>query len=171
VGVNVFVAGSLSRGNEFSIFSTSVCTPFLAFPGGAEGVAIGLFTVLKGDPCASSRLVYTSAIILPHQKNMRIVKQMKLSGNVELAVVVALVGLIAFMPRLLSPFVSSPIGKAVAFGLVAYLWKQHNELVALLLTAALLKAAPAYEGVDSTLKKPEEKKMASMPEPEKEKYM
>lgn len=70
---------------------------------------------------------------------------MKLTGNVELAVVALLVGLISFMPSMLSPFVSSQVGKAVAFGLVAWLWKQHNELVALLLAVALLKAAPAYE--------------------------
>jgi hypothetical protein len=33
------------------------------------------------------------------------------------------------------------------------IWKQHNELVALLLAVALVKAAPAYEGVNETLKK------------------
>jgi hypothetical protein len=70
---------------------------------------------------------------------------MKLTGTVELAVVAALVGLISFMPTMLSALVSSPIGKAVAFGFVAYLWKQHNELVALLLAVALVKACPAYE--------------------------
>lgn len=70
---------------------------------------------------------------------------MKLAGNVELAVVAALVGLIAFAPSALSSVVSSQVGKAVAFGLVAWLWKQHNELVALLLAVALIKAAPAYE--------------------------
>jgi uncharacterized membrane protein YfbV (UPF0208 family) len=80
---------------------------------------------------------------------------MKLAGNVELAVVAALVGLIAFMPKMLSVLVSSPVGKALAFGLVAWLWKQHNELVALMLAVALVKAAPGYEGVDSTLKKEE----------------
>jgi len=71
--------------------------------------------------------------------------QMKLAGNVELAVVAALVGLISFMPTMLSALVSSPVGKAVAFGFVAFLWKQHNELVALLLAVALVKACPAYE--------------------------
>ena len=76
---------------------------------------------------------------------------MKLAGNVELAVVALLVGLIAFMPKMLSVVVSSPVGKAVAFGFVAYLWKQHNELVALLLAVALVKAAPSYEGADTTL--------------------
>jgi hypothetical protein len=70
---------------------------------------------------------------------------MKLTGTAELAVVAALVGLISFMPMMLSALVSSPIGKAVAFGFVAYLWKQHNELVALLLAVALVKACPAYE--------------------------
>ena len=70
---------------------------------------------------------------------------MKLTGTAELAVVAALVGLISFMPSMLSALVSSPIGKAVAFGFVAYLWKQHNELVALLLAIALVKACPAYE--------------------------
>jgi hypothetical protein len=70
---------------------------------------------------------------------------MKLTGTTELVVVAALVGLISFMPSLLSFLVSSPVGKAVAFGFVAYLWKQHNELVALLLAVALLKACPAYE--------------------------
>lgn len=70
---------------------------------------------------------------------------MKLTGTAELAVVAALVGLISFMPTMLSALVSSPIGKAVAFGFVAYLWKQHNELVALLLAVALVKACPAYE--------------------------
>ena len=44
--------------------------------------------------------------------------------------------------------VSSPIGKALSFGFVVYLWKQHNELVALLLAIALLKACPAYERMD-----------------------
>jgi hypothetical protein len=71
--------------------------------------------------------------------------QMKLTGTAELVVVVALVGLISFAPKLLSFIVSSPVGKAVAFGFVAYLWKQHNELVALLLAVALLKACPSYE--------------------------
>ena len=70
---------------------------------------------------------------------------MKLTGTAELAVVVALVGLVSFMPTLLSFLVSSPIGKAVSFGFVVYLWKQHTELVALLLAVALLKACPAYE--------------------------
>ena len=70
---------------------------------------------------------------------------MKLTGTAELVVVVALVGLISFAPKLLSVVVSSPVGKAVAFGFVAYLWKQHNELIALLLAVALLKACPAYE--------------------------
>jgi hypothetical protein len=70
---------------------------------------------------------------------------MKLTGTAELAVVVALVGLVSFMPTLLSFLVSSPVGKAVSFGFVVYLWKQHNELVALLLAVALLKACPAYE--------------------------
>lgn len=70
---------------------------------------------------------------------------MKLTGTAELAVVVALVGMISFMPSMLSALVSSPVGKAVAFGFVAYLWKQHNELVALLLAVALVKACPAYE--------------------------
>jgi hypothetical protein len=70
---------------------------------------------------------------------------MKLTGTAELVVVVALVGLISFAPKLLGFIVSSPVGKAVAFGFVAYLWKQHNELVALLLAVALLKACPAYE--------------------------
>lgn len=70
---------------------------------------------------------------------------MKLTGTAELAVVVVLIGLISFAPKLLGVIVSSPVGKAVAFGFVAYLWKQHNELVALLLAVALLKACPAYE--------------------------
>ena len=73
---------------------------------------------------------------------------MKLTGTAELAVVAALVGLISFMPSMLSALVSSPVGKAVAFGFVAYLWKQHNELVALLLAIALVKACPAYEHID-----------------------
>ena len=74
---------------------------------------------------------------------------MKLTGTAELVVVVALVGLISFAPKLLGFIVSSPVGKAVAFGFVAYLWKQHNELVALLLAVALLKACPAYEYADA----------------------
>ena len=79
---------------------------------------------------------------------------MKLTGTAELVVVVALVGLISFAPKLLSVVVSSPVGKAVAFGFVAYLWKQHNELIALLLAVALLKACPAYEYAnDPTMKK------------------
>ena len=92
---------------------------------------------------------------------------MKLTGNAELAVVAALVGLIAFAPKLLGVVVGSPVGKALAFGFVAWLWKQHNELVALLLAVALVKACPAYEGVDATLsttpKKPEEKKPPAAP--------
>lgn len=70
---------------------------------------------------------------------------MKLTGNVELAVVAALVGVIAFAPRLLGVVVDTQVGKAVAFGFVAWLWKQHNELVALLLAVAFLRACPAYE--------------------------
>jgi hypothetical protein len=88
--------------------------------------------------------------------------QMKLTGTAELVVVVALVGLISFAPKLLSVLVSSPVGKALSFGFVAYLWKQHNELVALLLAVALLKACPAYEYADdATMKKPDDKKMPS----------
>ena len=70
---------------------------------------------------------------------------MKLTGNTELALVAALVGVIAFAPRLLGFLVETQVGKAVAFGFVAWLWKQHNELPALLLAVALLKACPAYE--------------------------
>jgi hypothetical protein len=70
---------------------------------------------------------------------------MKLTGQVELAVVAALVGVIAFMPKLLSFIVSSAVGKAAAFAFVAWLWKQHNELVALLLAVAYLRAMPAYD--------------------------
>ena len=86
---------------------------------------------------------------------------MKLTGNIELAVVVALVGVISFMPRTLSSLVSSQVGKAVAFGFVAWLWKQHNELVALLLAVALVKAGSSYEGVDKTLDTPKDMPDAS----------
>lgn len=75
--------------------------------------------------------------------------QMKLTGTTELVVVVGLVALIAFMPKLLSFLVESQVGKAVAFGFVAWLWKQHNELPALLLAVALLKAAPTYEHLET----------------------
>jgi len=82
---------------------------------------------------------------------------MKLTGQVELAVVAALVGVIAFMPKVLSFIVSSAVGKAVAFAFVAFLWKQHNELVALLLAIAYLRAMPAYEHADDkSMKKKEE---------------
>jgi len=77
---------------------------------------------------------------------------MKLTGTTELVVVVGLVALIAFMPKMLSFLVESQVGKAVAFGFVAWLWKQHNELPALLLAVALLKAAPSYEHLEN--KKP-----------------
>jgi len=80
---------------------------------------------------------------------------MKLTGNTELAVVVGLVALIAFMPKLLGAVVGSPVGKAVAFGFVAWMWKQHNELVALLLAVALVKAAPSYEGANDSTMKPD----------------
>lgn len=70
---------------------------------------------------------------------------MKLTGNVELAVVAALVGVIAFAPKLLSFIVETAVGKAVAFAFVSWLWKQHNELVALLLAIAYVRAMPAYE--------------------------
>jgi hypothetical protein len=70
---------------------------------------------------------------------------MKLTGNVELAVAAALVGVIAFMPKVLGVVVDTAVGKAVAFGFVVWLWKQHNELVAVLLTVALLRAFPSYE--------------------------
>ena len=75
--------------------------------------------------------------------------QIKLTGTTELGVVVGLVALIAFMPKLLSFLVESQVGKAVAFGFVAWLWKQHNELPALLLAVALLKAAPTYEHLET----------------------
>jgi hypothetical protein len=83
---------------------------------------------------------------------------MKLTGNTELLVVAVLVGLISFMPRMLSVLVSSQIGKAAAFAFVAWMWKQHNELVALLLAVALVKASPSYEGIDATLDKKDSKK-------------
>jgi hypothetical protein len=92
---------------------------------------------------------------------------MKLTGTAELAVVVVLIGLISFAPKLLGVIVSSPVGKAVAFGFVAYLWKQHNELVALLLAVALLKACPAYEYAE----KDSNGAMVTPPKMEKEKMM
>jgi len=85
---------------------------------------------------------------------------MKLTGTSELVVVVVLVGLIAFMPKALGFLVSSPVGKAVAFGFVAFLWKQHNELPALLLSVALVKAAPAYEHMDVKKKEEDDAKTA-----------
>ena len=84
---------------------------------------------------------------------------MKLTGNAELVVVAVLVGLIAFAPSALSFIVSSQVGKAVAFGFVAWLWKQHNELPALLLAVALVKACPAYEHLKN---QEEEKRPAKM---------
>ena len=81
---------------------------------------------------------------------------MKLVGTTELVVVAVLVGLIAFMPGVLGSLVSSPVGKAVGFGAVVWLWKQHNELVALLLAVALLRAGPAFEHAKDMT--PEEKK-------------
>ena len=95
---------------------------------------------------------------------------MKLTGNTELAVVAALVGLIAFAPKLLGVVVGSPVGRALAFGFVAWLWKQHNELVALLLAVALVKAAPAYEGVDATLSTTPKKEEKKEPEQTQAKY-
>ena len=65
------------------------------------------------------------------------------------------------MPSMLTALVSSPVGKAVAFGFVAWLWKQHNELVALLLAVALVKACPAYEHLE--MKKKEETTPATKP--------
>jgi len=91
--------------------------------------------------------------------------QMKLTGNVELAVVAALIGVIAFMPRVFSAIVSSQVGKAIAFGAVAYLWKQHNELIALLLAIAFLKAAPSYEYADDLGKPDDKAKDKSDPKP------
>jgi len=70
---------------------------------------------------------------------------MKLTGNLELGAVVVLVGLISFMPKMLSFLVESQVGRAVSFGFVAFVWKQHNELVALLLAVALVKACSSYE--------------------------
>lgn len=80
--------------------------------------------------------------------------QMKLTGNLELGAIVVLVGLIAFMPKMLSFLVESQVGRAVSFGFVAFAWKQHNELLALLLAVALLKACPAYEYMDPKAKPP-----------------
>jgi len=134
--------------------------PLLELPGGADGVAIGDTTVLKGDPCASVRSVHTSAITFTWQKIMPLILQMKLTGNLELGAVVVLVGLISFMPKMLSFLVESQVGRAVSFGFVAFLWKQHNELVALLLAVALLKASPAYEHMTDA-----EKAAAAMKKP------
>lgn len=88
------------------------------------------------------------------------VLQMKLTGNVELAVVAALVGVIAFAPKLLSVVVETAVGKAVAFALVAWVWKQHNELVALMLALALLRGLPAYEHMTTAEKTAAEKAAA-----------
>jgi hypothetical protein len=77
---------------------------------------------------------------------------MKLTGNLELGAIVVLVGLISFMPKMLSFLVESQVGRAVSFGFVAFVWKQHNELVALLLAVALLKACSSYEHLEN--KKP-----------------
>jgi hypothetical protein len=78
--------------------------------------------------------------------------QMKLVGTTELVVIAVLIGLISFMPNVLSFIVSSQIGKAAAFAGVAYIWKQHNELIALLLAVALIRACPAYERMTDTEK-------------------
>jgi len=80
--------------------------------------------------------------------------QMKLTGNLELGAVVVLVGLISFMPKMLSFLVESQVGRAVSFGFVAFVWKQHNELVALLLAVALVKACSSYEHLENKPPKP-----------------
>lgn len=83
---------------------------------------------------------------------------MKLTGNLELGAIVVLVGLISFMPKMLSFLVESQVGRAVSFGFVAFVWKQHNELVALLLAVALVKACSSYEHLEN-------RKPSSMPKP------
>jgi len=88
---------------------------------------------------------------------------MKLTGNLELGVVVVLVGLISFMPKMLGFLVESQVGRAVSFGFVAWLWKQHNELPALLLAVALLKACPSYEHMTDAEKAAAAKKPATPP--------
>lgn len=77
---------------------------------------------------------------------------MKLVGTTELVVLAVLIGLIAFMPNALSFIVSSQVGKAAAFAGVVYVHKQHNELIALLLAVALIRACPAYERMTDTEK-------------------
>jgi predicted outer membrane lipoprotein len=88
---------------------------------------------------------------------------MKLSGMYETVAIVVLIGLISFMPRLLSFIVETGVGRAIAFGAVTLVWKQHNELLAILLAVAFLRAIPAYEHADdaSMKKKDSESKKTS----------
>jgi hypothetical protein len=90
---------------------------------------------------------------------------MKLSGMSETVAIVVLIGLISFMPRLLSFIVETGVGRAIAFGAVAFAWKQHNELLAILLAVTFLRAIPAYEHADdaSMKKKDTDKKTTGLP--------
>lgn len=85
---------------------------------------------------------------------------MRLTQTTELALVGILIVYIAFTPGLqvVRNLLSTPVGKAVALGLIVYVWKYVSALIALLLVVSFVRCASMREGVDSTLTPPPEMK-------------
>ena len=74
---------------------------------------------------------------------------MKLSTNTEWAAIAALIVYIAFTPGfdIVRQFLSSGLGKAVALGLVVYVWKYVSQPIAILLVVAVLRCTTMREGM------------------------
>lgn len=73
---------------------------------------------------------------------------MKLTANTEWVLIGALIAYIAFTPGLpaVRDLLSSGMGKALALGLVVYVWKFVSQPVAILLVVALLRCMGVREG-------------------------
>lgn len=78
---------------------------------------------------------------------------MRLTGTREWVVIGALILYIAFTPGfpVVRQFLSTGVGKALALGLVVYVWKYVSEPVAILLAINFIRCAGMREGVDDTL--------------------
>lgn len=78
---------------------------------------------------------------------------MRLTGTQEWIVIGVLVLYIAFTPGfpVVRQFLSTGIGKAVALGLVVYVWKYVSQPVSILLAINFVRCAGMREGVDETL--------------------
>lgn len=78
---------------------------------------------------------------------------MKLTTNTEWAIIAALIVYIAFTPGLpvVRQFLSSGLGKAIALGLIVYVWKYVSQPIAFLLLVSFLRCAAMREGMKNPM--------------------